>query len=115
MDYYGSVKYPIEKIKTDLIQEYNTYSKEYISNIIDYLYRRNLVYNDYSYSGWSVFHAPIVINKISKYIKLDTLICKKKLLLMRYLMDKVNNNEIIYEPGLFEMIGNYIPKKFILI
>ena len=115
MDYYGSINYTFDEIKLNIIQKFNTYSNEYILDVIEYLYRRNLICNVYSYTGWNVFHAPIVMNKISNYIKLDTIICKKKLLLMRYLMDKVNKNEIIYELGLFEKISNYIPKKFILI
>ena len=115
MDYYGSVKYPLEEIKKDLVKKFNRYPQDYILNIIEFLYNRNIIYNTYSYAGWGVFHAPIVFNKITNYIKLDTIICQKKLLLMRYLMDKVNKNEIIYELGLFEKICDYIPKKFILV
>ena len=81
LDYYGSIKMSKDEIKENivLISNYKNYSREYLYNILDYLYTHNMLYKSYSYSGWNVFHKKDVMTYIDDYIKLDTLNCKKKI------------------------------------
>ena len=103
LDYYGSIILPKEQIKNNIVltSNYKNYSREYLYNILDYLYMRKLLQNEYSYSGWGVFHKKDAMKNIDDYIKLDTLNCKKKLALMLQL---TNSKDFPYEPELFEKI-----------
>ena len=84
LDYLGSIEKPTEEIDRELIQSFRNYNSEYIQSIILKLRNENMIQNNYSISGWMVFHKSQIINHIREYIQNDTVIVQKKLLLLRY-------------------------------
>ena len=103
LDYYGSMNMSREDIKIDIVltSNFKLYSREYLYDIINYLYTRKMLNTSYSYAGWPMFHKQKAVEHIDNYIKLDTLNCKKKVALMLQL---TNNKNIVYEPELFKKI-----------
>ena len=112
LDYYGSIMLSKDEIKENIVltPNYKNYTREYLYNILDYLYMRKLLQNEYSYSGWGVFHKKDAMKNIDDYIKLDTLNCKKKLALMLQLINSVDIN---YEPSIFKNICDNLKIKLI--
>ena len=106
LDYYGSIKMSKDEIKNNIVltSNYKNYSREYLYNILDYLYMKKLLQNEYSYSGWNVFHKQDVMKNMDNYIKLDTLNCKKKLALMLQL---TNSTDINYLSSASERLRVY--------
>lgn len=90
LDYLGSIDKSSDEVDIELIQSFRDYNQSYITSIISKLRNDNIIHNNYSISGWMVFHKSTVINHINDYIQNDTLISQKKLLLLRYL----NENDI---------------------
>ena len=90
LDYYGSITKSPEDVDIELIQSFRDYNQSYITSIISKLRNDNIIQNNYSVSGWMVFHKSTIINHINDYIQNDTIIAQKKLLLLRYL----NENDI---------------------
>lgn len=69
LDYYGSVIKSSEEIDRELIQKFKERCHEsYMKKIISDLRKENILNNEYSHSGWMVFHGKpihdIIINKL---------------------------------------------------
>ena len=111
LDYYGSIMMSEWDISNNLSQtpKYKKYSKEYIYNVINYLYTRKIISDSYSYSGWRVFHKDNVCDKVDDYIKLDLLNRKKIVALMFQL---TNSTDLVFEPDLYKKICDNIVIKY---
>jgi len=103
LDYYGSINMSRDDIKNDIVltPKYKNYNKEYLYEIINYLYTRNFLLKSYSCSGWNIFNKKDAMKYIDDYIKENTLNCKRKLAIMLQL---VNSEDIVYEPNIFKCI-----------
>jgi len=107
LDYYGSIILKKSDISFDIIQspKYKTYSNEYIYNVVNYLCLKKIISDNYSISGWQMFHKNVVTNHIDNYIKLNTIKCKKILVLILQL---TNTADLVYEPLLYKKICDNI-------
>ena len=106
LDYYGSIMMSEWAISNNISQtpKYKTYSKIYISEVINYLFMKCILHS-YSVSGWQMFHKDDAMNHIDNYIRLNTTKCKKILALMLQL---TNNTDLVYEPLLYKKICDNI-------
>lgn len=95
LDYYGSIEKSCEEIDIELIHYFKNHNQDYIQTFISKLRNDNIIKNTYSVSGWLVFGKSKIINHINEYIQNDTEITKKKLLLLRYLLDNDIETDII--------------------
>jgi hypothetical protein len=86
MDYYGSIIQSKEQIYKDIISRYPTYTKDYISSKIDYLYETEFISEEVSVSGWMVFVGSEIIKEIYKMIDIDLQKSKQRLLLAQWLV-----------------------------
>ena len=67
LDYYGSIIKSEEEIDSELINKFREKCYEsYIQNIIYELRREEVLYKEYSFSGWMVFHCKTIHNIILK-------------------------------------------------
>ena len=107
LDYYGSIMMSQWDISNNIAQipKYKTYSKEYIFDVVNYLYMKKILSESYSMAGWSIFHKNDAMIHIDNYIRLNTTKCKKILALMLQL---TNNTDLVYEPLLYKKICDNI-------
>ena len=72
LDYYGSIIKSEEEVDKELIQGFrNKCHESFIRNIIQDLRRENILFSEYSVSGWGVFHCKKIYSTI-----LDRIIAK---------------------------------------
>ena len=66
LDYYGSIIKSKEEINQELIRFFQSKCNEsYLKNMIYYLRKDNSLMNEYSVSGWLVFHQRTIHNIIT--------------------------------------------------
>ena len=111
LDYCGSMLMPKNDIIKVTLSSYITkkYSESYIRYILEYLYSKKILNDEYSVSGWNMFHSNIVYGHINNYIKLDTLNRKKIVALMFQL---INSSDLVSEPNIYKSICNNICIKY---
>tara|TARA_Y100001980_G_C14266572_1_gene106125 strand:+ start:113 stop:454 length:342 start_codon:yes stop_codon:yes gene_type:complete len=110
LDYYGSIVMNKNDIIKSIIKIYNNkYNDNYIINIIEYLYSKKILNDEYSISGWNMFHSSITKNHIDNYIKLDTLNRKKIVALMFQL---INSSDLVFEPNIYKSICENVQVKY---
>ena len=80
LDYYGSILKSKGDIDKELIQKFREKCNEsYLRKIISDLRKDEILLNEYSVSGWMVFHGKTIHDIISKTINYQKLINEKKL------------------------------------
>ena len=107
LDYYGSIMISQHDLSIDIAQtpKYKMYSNIYIFEVVNYLCLKKIISDNYSISGWQMFHKNVVTNHIDNYIKLNTIKCKKILVLILQL---TNTADLVYEPLLYKKICDNI-------
>lgn len=113
LDYYGSITMDKNDVIKSIIKLYdvyiNKYSNDYITNILEYLYSKKLLQNEYSVSGWNMWYCNIILNHINNYIRLDTLNKKKIVALMFQL---INSSDLVFEPNIYKKICDNVCVKY---
>ena len=89
MDYYGSIVKSEREIDRELVQRFQDQCYEsYMKKIINDLRKENILHNEYSHSGWMVFHGKticdiienkIIVQKDKNYQKLKFTYCFNQL------------------------------------
>lgn len=70
MDYYGSIIRSEKEIDNELIQRFKDRCYEsHMKIIISDLRKENILHEEYSVSGWNVFHGKAICDIIEKKIK----------------------------------------------
>ena len=87
LDYYGSITKSSKEVDSELLSIFKNHNQSYITSIISKLRNDNIIQNNYSISGWMVFHKSTIIDHMTEYIQNDTIIAQKKLLLARYCIE----------------------------
>ena len=111
LDYLGSMLMPKKDIINIVIKSYiaKKYSESYIRYIMEYLYSKKILNDEYSISGWNMFHSDIVYNNVDDYIRLDTLNRKKIVALMFQL---INSRDLVFEPNIYKSICDNVRVKY---
>ena len=103
LDYMGSIIKSEEEIDKELIQVFrNRCYESYMKKVIYDLRKEKVLYKEYSYSGWMVFHGKTIYEIIEKTInyqkqknenKIKLLYCYTKLFndvdVLRLICDKI--------------------------
>ena len=80
LDYYGSCWRSIEEVDRELIQSFRKKAHEhYIKSIIADLRQEKIIAEEYTVSGWMVFHGKTIHEIIAKRCTTQTQINEKKL------------------------------------
>ena len=96
LDYYGSITKDNDEIIKELqsyFKQHGNYSPDLIKDIILDCKNKGLIDEDYSYSGWNVFHGKTVREIIKKELDKKTLKNKQKLAFM-HSMNSIKNSPI---------------------
>lgn len=111
LDYNGSMLMPKKDVIKVTLSSYITkkYSVSYITYILEYLYSKKILNDEYSVSGWNMFHSNIVYGHINNYIRLDILNKKKIVSLMFQL---INSRDLVFEPNIYKSICDNIRVKY---
>lgn len=104
-NYYGDITIDRETIHYDIFRRFNTYSENYINDIIVFLYEHKILGNRYSVSGWNIFHGEIIYDYMRRYIVRDCEMNRKKL---KFMWCIINRPDIPYTPEIFKKIGSYM-------
>lgn len=95
LDYYGSIILNKEDIDKELINSFRKKCYEsYIKNIINLLRYEKTLYNEYSISGWNVFHRENIHNVINIHINYRKLKREKILNFVRCYIDNYNDIDV---------------------
>ena len=108
LDYHGSLVINKNDIINDILitEKYKKYNKEYLKNIINYLYDNKFLIN---YGNMlecaGIFYKSKILEKLDIYINLDLSNSKKKLALI---MQLSNSKDLVYEPYIFQKICDHL-------
>jgi hypothetical protein len=96
LDYYGSIIKSEKEIDEELIRKFKDKCYEsYMKNIIHDLRKQEVLKNEYSVSGWNVFHGKSIIEFINEKINHQKQNNEKKLkFIYSYIHSDYYNNDL---------------------
>ena len=106
LDYLGSVVLSKEEIDSKIINKYrDSCNEEYIQKVINDLREEKVIMEEYSISGWNMFHRIPIFDIITKTIDFQKQLNEFKLKMVYYLQTyfKINN---IKDYDIIEYIAN---------
>jgi len=96
LDYMGSIIKSEEEIDKELIQVFrNRCYESYMKKVIYDLRKEEVLYKEYSYSGWMVFHGKTIYEIIEKTINYQKQKNEKKIKLLYCYNQLFNDRDVL--------------------
>ena len=95
LDYYGSIIKNEEDIDKDLMEVFESYKKNYISNLIQILREEKILTKNNSVSGYCIFVRPTIISAMKERIQKQTDLNIKKLKFTSCYLKNYNDIDVL--------------------